>query len=293
MFLTMALSIAALPPVKGQAIGVYISLLLIIGSFIFVVISPFTAPRLHTPPNNAIIGAILHFLTASLIMMMAKPRNNEHNNLDNNDGKTLRYLGKHLVATSHAHGGGTSTATSNLWGKMVEGQVQEIIRFTGEPLDEHDLKIDTPFSRADQIIAHAGNKLATISKDLIKHDWVQAAETQYTMVNFRYFEFSMTAGLFLVCSVLSVNRTANVHVVHMAYISMVFCNLLGACMTKALVFRHNFLRESDRDNTLSNFVQNYGIWLYMGIGALLVAAFVFFGAGELLFSRNLLLLFLL
>lgn len=54
-------------------------------------------------------------------------------------------------------------------------------------------------------------------------------------VNFLHFEYSLTAGLFLIGTIQSFDQTADVYVYQQAFAGMVMCNVLGICLTNNIV----------------------------------------------------------
>ena len=298
MMITMVLAMAALPRCMGVAWGVLVGMAILCTSLFFTVIAPFVMPSAQIPLNNAVIGVVLHIVTIVMLVVLVKPKDRQGSVKPSSQPSTnpdaseqppptnpedglpsappppeeasfnLHFLGRHLVSSGQY---------SNLWGNMYNGKLDQVLRFVptgtkwenGGDVDDGDSGIDGnvvgPAHDQVLIVARDGTMLAGVPQSFINHTWVDEMERGLDMVNVRYFEFTMTAGLFLVCSVLSVDRTANVHILHMTYLSMMLCNVVAIPITKGLNIAYR--NENHRVG---------GIEAAM---LLLIASFLFFAAG--------------
>lgn len=132
----------------------------------------------------------------------------------------LHFLGRHLVSSD---GGRTAPTYSNLWGRVhgygsvADGDVSEVIRIvpmdgdssaTMEGNDMMHIGEMTHYGDLNDWMAgvSADGVFAMIPNAYFDYKWTEKKQNKLMMANFRYFEYSMTAGLFLVASMLTVDR---------------------------------------------------------------------------------------
>lgn len=320
IFITMVISIATLPPktlfMPNQEVSwVYLSLILLLGNFVFTVTVPLSTPGAHYPVNNAAIATVLHVVTACVLAMLAKSKDTEStdpdddssSNADSSDAGPsamevesdtaplvrkrnkrvqfkLHFLGRHLVASD---GGKGAPTYSNLYGRIhkdnVTGKphVTEVLRFMSNDhhVEGNEVLFDTNLvhygGMYDNIVGGVQNALHMVSSYVVDPNWVKTKEGTQTMVNVRYFEYSMTAGLFLVCTILTVDRAVDIYVLHMAYMAMLFCNIVAIPITYGVVFWEKFKSQGDN----ASFSNDYGIWLILSMICVLFASMCFFVSG--------------
>jgi hypothetical protein len=111
--------------------------------------------------------------------------------------------------------------------------------------------------------------------------WVDDFTATMHMVNVRYFEYSMTAGLFLVSLTLMLYPNGDAYVYQQVYTGMLFCNLVAIPITNAII---GFAKAKDGGSSLST-TEDQG-WIIAGIILVLCASLTFFAASFAPFFLN-------
>lgn len=230
LLITSAISIAMLPVPRGMFnLWVIVAELVLMGNFIGMMAIPFTNTAMHLPPNNAILISVFHLITMVVILALARPRDEERslNDVKGEDNKwklVLRYLGTHLVRGGRY---GNMGAHVNVYQRPSTGQVMYVEKGGGESIpggadiptgvvveggDKGDSKVV-----ASIVNTSKGSIAALNPKGVLEDDFAEFLVNRMSMITVRYFEYSMTAGLFLVSVMLVIYPTANVHLYHIVF----------------------------------------------------------------------------
>jgi hypothetical protein len=115
----------------------------------------------------------------------------------------------------------------------------------------------------------------------LQSGWVDDFTATMHMVNVRYFEYSMTAGLFLVSLTLMLYPNGDAYVYQQIYTGMLFCNLVAIPITNAII---GFAKAKDDFSSSSN-TEDHN-WIIAGIFLVLCASLTFFAASFTSFFLN-------
>ena len=232
LLITAAISIAMLPPFKNYFnFWVLVAELILMGNFIGMMAIPFTNTAMHLPPNNAILVSVLHLITMVVILALARPRDEERPvNTGEKGGYdpwpiVLRYLGTNFVRGGRY---GNSGAHVNAYQRPSTGQVLYVNRdtplFVGDKKgpDPEDIPVgdveEKPVQdKGKHVAGLVGNIAALNPVDVLEDDFADHLIMKMSMITVRYFEYSMTAGLFLVSVLLALYPTANVYLYHIVF----------------------------------------------------------------------------
>lgn len=115
--------------------------------------------------------------------------------------------------------------------------------------------------------------------------FVELMHNHMSMVMVRYFEYSLTAGLFLVSVLITMYPSADAYMYQILYQGMMMCNLVAIPITKGIVGAvktHEFLDQA----SAAKVHMMYGQWVPAGLGMILAASMLFFIAAFVPFSTT-------
>lgn len=285
---------------------VFASCLLLFGHFIAIAATPFTQPLMYLPTNNAVIILVLDVVAIMGTLTMARRRHVDNaveveaevvpmppapSLIEPENENKLAYLGKH------------STSGGSLWGRTHNGKVVQAVRFVGSNHHGHRHRHDhgpnkhthhqsvrlleaggnhsvddvgklvrlhpTKVLHTDNlVVALKDGTVAMVGKNLLNGAFVDDMYKDGTITIAKYFEYSMTAGLFLVATTTALGTSSDAYTYQLAYAGMFLCNVVAIPITNAL--KDGYKVPSDDK-----------IMVAMGIISVLIASCVFFVAAML------------
>ena len=250
LIITAAFSIATLPPThnpfRQQSVGINIWVPTAqIFLFVFLIIQiavPLNDSGMHIPANNALLFVVLYIATSLAIFAVSTPRDIALE--ANGPWVKTRYLGQRMLSNQQmAHLSTWRRTTPNgvagpdniAKGKLGSSHnMAEYGRGNGgvcTPLLE-STEADIARTNASYGIGSA-NKLVRssigikytdmtgivkfTSEKLVETNYVEIMLNHMSLVEFKFFEYSLTAGLFLVGTFLSISPNCDTYLLQAAY----------------------------------------------------------------------------
>lgn len=301
LLITAAISVAVLPvPARGNKLRgtlsiawIALSEVMLAINFVMMMAFPFSQMSHYLPPNNAILACFLNLLSMVAVVCLARARP-EEGRLSRKDGdggtwSKIRFLGTHLVREP----GSTNGRYTKVFRREATGQIL-YINPKDDPGDADNVPEGTVVDDTDDstgesndkegkavvAVTHSGTA-ALIPNGIIEEDFVDFLVNNMSMVTVRYFEYSMTAGLFLVSVLLTMYPNGESYLYHTVYQGMMACNLVAIPLTKGIVGACKVNKKGD-----ANLIEGYRWLIPTGLSMILVSSCTFFLASFVPFSMS-------
>lgn len=283
LFVTWAICTAYLPffpkiwTIPTGSLWIWFSVIALLADLGFVIMIPNSQSVLNVPVNNVVIGVALHILTIVMVALVARQRDRVTVHSEANhtakqyfgyrisaDGMGIQHIWRTAVGgklvtqsvfsnelqqdskqwVSHSrtqHSKDLSAAMFSADGNEEEEEEEPISSAGRQPSREWR----GPLEKKDQVAHYDGLEFFVSRGNIFEAGFYQdRLYNHMDAVTLKYFEYAMTAGLFLSGVLMSFYPYGNIHMYQTSALGMMLCNLVAIPMHKVLLFATK-LRDAD------------------------------------------------